>query len=124
MPTQDIPRESWVESLRSFSRKHDGWIVDLEIFGPAIGDQMQATNLPLDGVSADLRHYGGEITIAVGDQPERHVVHTISAPRHVRLKQSDEGLDEVLEIESEGATALLSIRSPMADDRTDRTLPR
>ncbi|HET6612348.1 MAG TPA: DUF5335 family protein [Kofleriaceae bacterium] len=120
MPTHDIPRDDWVASLRAFSKKHDGRLVDLEIFGPELGDQVSARNLPFDGVSADLRHYGGEIIIAVGDTPEHHVVHTVSAPSHVRLKQSEDNVDEVLEIESEGITALLSIRPPAAESRIDQ----
>ncbi len=51
MPTQEIPRQEWNKFFDSFSRQHEGWLVTLEIFGPEIGAQEEARELPLEGIS-------------------------------------------------------------------------
>ena len=41
MKTQEIPKNEWTGFFDSFSRKHEGWLVNLEIFGPDIGAQIE-----------------------------------------------------------------------------------
>ena len=62
MPTQEIPRKDWSRFFDVFSRQHEGWLATLEIFGPEVGAQEEAHELPLEGISLAS---GGNETDAV-----------------------------------------------------------
>ena len=66
MQTRDIPREQWIKFFDDFSWRHEGWIVTLEVLGPDIGNQEEANNLPLVGISADVKARENQIEIIVG----------------------------------------------------------
>jgi hypothetical protein len=87
---------------------------------PDIGDQTEVRDLPLEGITAELKVSGAdEIEIIAGRRPDQHVSDTILGPKKVWLKSSDEGADETLEIEGTNATALIRFRSlipPELDD--------
>lgn len=54
------------------------------------------------------------------DKSADHLAHTIHGPTHVRLKETDEGAHEALQIESnKGATTLLRFRSPVLPQSLD-----
>lgn len=112
MPTTQIQQNDWVAFFNSFSNSHRGWLVTLEIMDPEIGDQTEARNLPLVGITAELNEPGpDQIEIVVGAESDLHVSNTILEPSEVWLKSSDEGADEVLEIKGENEVALLRFQS-------------
>jgi len=121
MPTQEIARDEWATFFDGFSLQHRGWLVTVEVLGPEIGAQVEASELPLQGVTAGLKGSSKDsISIIVGATPEDHVTRTINAPRHVMLKRNDEGADEALEIESAGGTiTLVRFRSPVPPELVD-----
>jgi len=121
MPTQEIPRQEWNDFFDSFSRQHEGWLVTLEIFGPEIGAQEEARELPLEGISiASGTNEPETIAISIGKSPEAHLTHTIVKPAHVWLEQTDEGANAALEIESEDETkTLLRFRSTVPPEFVD-----
>ena len=106
--TREIPRNEWSAFFDSFSRLHQGWLVTIEALGGDIGAQVEARELPLQGVSADLKGENESvISIMAGSGPQHHVTHNISAPTKVMLQQNEEGADEALEIESADKTITL-----------------
>lgn len=121
MPTQEIPRQEWNNFFDSFSRQHEGWLATLEIFGPEIGAQEEAHELPLEGVSiASGTNEPEAIAISIGKSPDDHLSHMIIKPAHVWLEQTDEGANAALEIESEDETkTLLRFRSPVPPEFVD-----
>ncbi|HJQ25553.1 MAG TPA: DUF5335 family protein [Blastocatellia bacterium] len=121
MTTQEIPRNEWGAFFNSFSRQHQDWLVTVEVFGSDIGAQVEAREMPLEGVIADTKQESaGEIAILVADGLKSHVTHSINEPTHVRLQQSDAGADEALEIESaDGTTTLVRFRSSMPSEMVD-----
>jgi hypothetical protein len=120
MPTQEIPRQEWNNFFDLFSRQHEGWLATLEVFGPDIGAQEQAHEMPLEGVSIASENNPTEIAINLGKTPEDHVTHTITKPEHVWLEQTSEGANAALEIESENQTkTLLRFRSAMPPEMVD-----
>jgi len=126
MPTREIPREEWCAFLDSFSRQHAGWLSTVEVLGAAIGAQVQAREQPLSGITAELK--GGDrdlISVLVGDSANDHVAHVIHAPSHVRIKETEEGAHETLQIESEsGETTLLRFRATVPSELLDGYVPR
>src|SRR5215217_1108208 len=100
---REVPRAEWVNYLDGFSRQHEGWLVTVEVLGAEIGAQVEAQELPLEGITAGSKAGGeGVITIILGGGPRERVTHSITRPAHVRVEQTESGADMALQIESGG----------------------
>ena len=74
MQTQEIPRQEWNSFFDSFSRQHEGWLATLEVFGPEVGAQEEAHELPLESVSvASETDKSESIAINIGKTPKRQI---------------------------------------------------
>src|SRR5215470_15534404 len=123
MQTREIPREQWIKYFDNFSKNHEGWIVTLEVIGSDIGDQEEASGLPLVGISADVKARENRIEIIVGGKPDIDVTRFINTPKRVWIKESNMPGDEALEVESEdGIKTLLSFHHIPLEE-TERQLP-
>lgn len=121
MKTKEIPKNEWPKFLENFSRKHEGWLVTLEIFGTELGAQVQERELALAGIVDEWDEiHGDRIVIMVGEKPDDHMTHSIGHPTHVSLEQTVGGEDVALAIKSaDGVTALLRFLSPMLPEMVD-----
>ena len=121
MRTQEIQKKEWTEFFDSFSRKHEGWLVSLEMFGPEIGAQVEERNLALEGITDEWNETeGNTIMIMTGVKPDDHITHSIAHPTQVSLEQTDEGADAALAIKSgDGVTTLLRFRSAVLPEMVD-----
>lgn len=125
MKTKEIPREEWAEFFDSFSRKHEGWLVNLEVLGPEIGAQVEERQLALEGITDEWdENQGNTIMIMAGAKPDDHITHSIARPTEVSLEQTDEGADAALAIKgADGTTALLTFRSVVLPEMVDAVGP-
>ncbi len=105
--TTEIARYDWMSFFDSLSHLHVEEPVCIEILRPDIGAQLQVDDLPLDGITAELRGSRGTITIATGSYPQCHVSHIITDPVSVRLARGSAGEDEALEIVDADRTVTL-----------------
>jgi len=87
-------------------------LTSVEVIGPDIGAQVEAHELPLEGISADLKDKENVISISLGRESEDFVSHEVADPEHVRLLQTDDGADQALQIEAQdGTTTLVRFRT-------------
>jgi Family of unknown function (DUF5335) len=121
MKTQEIPKKEWTVFFDNFSRKHEGSLVNLEIFGPEIGAQVEERELALEGITDEWDETeGNSIMIMIGVKPDDHITHSVTGPTQVSLEQTDEGADAALEIKSgDGITTLLRFRSAVLPEMVD-----
>jgi hypothetical protein len=121
MQTREIPKNEWTGFFDSFSRKHEGWLVNLEIFGPELGAQVEQRDLALEGITDECDEVAGNtIMIMTGAKPDDHITHSITQPTAVSLEQTDEGADVALAIKSnDGTTTLLRFRSVVLPELVD-----
>jgi len=121
MKTKEIAKNEWPEFFDNFSRKHEGWLAALEVFGAEIGAQVEERELAFEGIVDEWDEVqGNQIMIMMGAKPDDHITHSISRPTQVGLEQTDEGADAALAIKSaDGVTALLRFRSPMLPEMVD-----
>jgi hypothetical protein len=125
MPTQEIPNYEWASFFDEFSRRHERWLVNVEMLSPVTGDQVLLRDLPLEGITADPNEMGeDQITIIAGTRPDARISHTIEGPNRVWLKQTDEGADDALEIESVDGAVLVSFRSTALPEMVDGLLAK
>jgi len=71
MSTREIPREEWPEFLESFSRVHEGWLSTVEVLDDQIGSQVEARDLPLQGIAADWKGTGRKEFRSCSESRER-----------------------------------------------------
>lgn len=121
MQTREIPREEWITFFDAFSRMHEGRLATVEVLGRDLGAQVEASELPFVGITAELKGSDGDsVSIIVGTAAANHITHTVTRPTHVTLEQNESGADEVLQVESaNGTRSLLSFRSVMPKELTD-----
>lgn len=121
--TVEIPRKDWSAFLTSFSRRHEGWLVTLEVMGADLGSQVEAENQPLAGIAAESREDRTScISIFLG-RKQIDITHTIQEPKRLWLKTTAGGADEALEIETVSSpVTLLRFRSPMLPEMVDDIL--
>jgi len=111
MQTIEVPQKDWSRRLDEFSALHDGWLVSVDVMGPAVGVQPQIRDLPLRGITAETGSRAPAITIAAARQDGEQITHIIHSPTRVRLERTNEGADAALQIESrEGTAAILRFR--------------
>ena len=124
MATTEIPAQQWESFFDMFSRQHQGWRVTVEVLGDEIGAELEAREMPLEGITADVKDKNRAISIILREKGSEHLTHIVSEPKHVRLKQTQEGADEALAIESaDRATTLVRFRSAMRTEMLDGVLP-
>lgn len=123
MQTRDIPREQWIRFFDDFSKNHEGWIVTLEVLGADIGDQEEANNLPLVGISADVKARENRVEIIVGGRPDVDLTRSIERPKHVWVKEPRLPGDEAMEIESEDGIKTILNFHRIRPEETERQLP-
>ena len=118
---REIPREEWVDFLDGFSRQHEGWLVTVEVLGEEIGAQVEAEEMTLEGVTADLKGQGSHvISIILVNRSKEHVTHNVTQPTHVRIEQTEDGANMALQIESgDRVTTLLRFRSAVLPEMVD-----
>lgn len=111
MQTTLISKPEWPAFFDNFSRKHQGGLTTLEIFGPDLGAQIEERGLPFEGITDEWNEAEGDtIMIMAGGTRNDHVTHTVRNPTDVNLQQTDEGEDAALAIKSaDDTTALLRL---------------
>ena len=110
MQTRQIPESEWPAFLDRFSSRHQGWLANLQIFGPDMGAQVEGTGLMLEGLTDEYDEmHGNTIQIMAGDKPDDHVTHSIRRPTEINLEKTDTGEEVALSIKAEdGTTTLLT----------------
>jgi hypothetical protein len=122
--TREIERNEWPDFFDAFSRRHDGWLVKIEILDKEMGDQVEAENQKLRGIVAERRRDPRTIEILIGNSPNEISTHTIDRPTHVWIEETAEGADAAVEIESEDhGTMLLTFRSSALPETVDGVGP-
>jgi hypothetical protein len=123
-PTREIERKEWPDFFDAFSRRHEGWLVTIEILDKDLGDQIEVENKALKGIVAERKGDPRVIDIFVWNKPDEDSSHIIDKPTRVWVEETGEGADAAIEIESEDhATTLLTLRTPALPETVDGVGP-
>jgi Family of unknown function (DUF5335) len=110
MSTREIPKDQWQGALDRFSRDHEGCVARISITPRDRPLQIEARDLPLQGVSRDS-HRNDTIAIALGDRRDDHLTHEVSAPVRLVVEESGRGDQASLCIgTAEGTTVQVECR--------------
>ena len=113
LQTREISPDQWVEFLDGLSRDLRGQPVSVRFSDPELGYQIEMRQIPLVGVSADLKAGGGpRIEVMVGRTDYDHTTHSVFQPKAVRIEEDKQGNPSVLEFESTGGRKTLVMLKP------------
>jgi hypothetical protein len=98
-----VPHAEWRSFFRGFSERHEDWLVTMRVLSQALGSQIAARDVPLEGVVPGPA-VGDPIAIHLGRVPERHIEHVVKEPKRVWVQLSEQGVEAALEIESNDGT--------------------
>jgi Family of unknown function (DUF5335) len=107
MNTREISHEQWVPFLDQFSQAHRGERIEVRVMGAEMGDQTQAADLPLIGITDDPKSSQGECIEVMAGAASAHISHAIAHPVHVRIAERDDGSPVAMQIQSEDGTSTL-----------------
>jgi hypothetical protein len=100
-----VPRMEWGSFFDGFSRRHHGRKATVRVLGPKIGSQVEARDLPLEGIVPGTPGGPFAIDILLGaPPPAANVEHRVPGPDQVWVELTDLGAEEALEIRSEDGT--------------------
>ena len=123
--TREIKREEWSDFFDAFSRRHEGWLVTIELLDKDLGDQIEVRDKALKGIVAERKREPKVIDIFVWNKPDEDSAHIIDKPTKVWVEETDEGADAAIEIESEDhGTTLLTLRTPALPETVDGAAPQ
>ena len=105
MPGEEIASGDWEEFFRDFTRFHQGWVVSIDVFSPALGARRAACDLPFAGIVAEGSVEGGVcIEVRLEEGPTTRITHAVPAPLQVRFEA--DGESEVLQIDDDRDTTV------------------
>jgi hypothetical protein len=118
--TREIPHDEWTEFFDRFGQQHHEWLITIEVLDAALGAQTVAENLPLQGISADLKGNGNDVILINAGES---LNHSITNPTRVYLKSNAQGAHEAVEFETQsGTTTLLRFRVSAMPETVDGVL--
>ena len=122
--TREIKREEWTDFFDGFSRRHEGWLVTIELLDPKLGDQIEVENQALRGIVAEPRRDPEVIEIFTENREKQSTTNVVEKPTRVWIEESAEGAEAALEIEAQdGAKTLLRFRSAALPETVDGAGP-
>ena len=119
MKTMEVAARDWTAFFDGFSRRHQGWLVRLSVLDPKLGAQVEAVELPLQGIVADAHERG--VAIQLGARPD-DLEHSVRHPRRVWVELAGERdeAEGAVEIESaDGTRTILEFRGAVLPETVD-----
>ena len=111
MPTREIPTRQWGDFFEGFTRRHQDWLVQLEIFNSENAQQLSSQSLRLKSISAEPKANGrNKMIVIVGEGETTEVSQLIRKPSRVLLAQNNLGVDEGIEIDSDNTLVVIRFR--------------
>jgi hypothetical protein len=119
MKNRQVPHAEWPPFFEAFTRRHQGWLATVRVFDPKIGAQVEARDLPLEGIVVDAASKG-PISILLGTGVNTNVEHPVELPEQVWVEMTEQGAEAALEIESAGGTkTILEFREAALPETVD-----
>src|SRR5205823_11392883 len=100
MPTQTIPQTEWNEFLKAFSRRHEHWLVTIEIHDLKTGEIVASRFMPLQSIQLDLEDQKNpriNVTVRSDEKEDKHILFR---PSELILDVSDDGKDQAIRVVS------------------------
>lgn len=119
MRNRQVPHAEWLPFFEAFTRRHQGWLATVRVIDPKLGAQVEARDLPLEGIVVDAGSKG-PISILLGKGTQSNIEHPVDRPEQVWVEMTEEGAEAALEIESAGGIkTILEFRGAVLPEMVD-----
>jgi hypothetical protein len=106
MGTTVVEKSNWATTLQSATRQLENRQVEIEVASLAIGDQIAAEWVPLQGLAYDFKD--DAIQVIVDD-----LEHVIRAPVELATVTSDDALTAIVVTTQDGTRQIIRFRKPL-----------
>ncbi len=84
----EIPKANWSKFFNDFSRKHEGWIAEIEASQRGSRKRVEARRLPFEGITVDLKPRAQNTTAIILEmQANTHLTHMLPNTKQVHFKE-------------------------------------
>lgn len=118
-----LPRPKWREFFDAMSEVMRGKLVEVEVAGLDVGDQIETKWAPANGIAYEPN----QDVLYVYTQPEDSVDHAIPHPREVSVELGSVGVNQVVVVDSDERKQFVRLRAPLelpAENATQVVAPR
>jgi hypothetical protein len=112
-----VPRAEWPAFFDAFSRRYEGWLVTVRVLDPRFGSQVEANEMPLEGVVAAPD--APLISLHLGSVAS-HLEHEIRSPWKVWIEVASDGAEQAVDVDSEdGTRTIIEFRTASLPETAD-----
>lgn len=110
MNFRQLPRAKWREFFDAMSEAMRGKLVEVEVAGLDLGDQIETEWVPMNGMAYEPN----EDVLYVYTEPEDSVDHAIPHPRDVFVELGPAGVSQVVVVDADDHKQFVRLRAPLA----------
>jgi hypothetical protein len=119
MKNRQVPHAEWPRFFEGFTRRHQGWLATVRVVDERLGAQVEARDLPLEGIVVDAESRG-PISILLASPSRTNIEHPVQRPEQVWVEMTEQGAEAALEIVSAGgARTILEFRGAILPEMVD-----
>jgi hypothetical protein len=119
MKNRQVPHAEWPRFFEGFTRRHQGWLATVRVMDEHLGSQVEARDLPLQGIVVDPEARG-PISILLASGSRANIEHPVERPEQVWVEMTEQGAEAALEIVSAGgARTILEFRVAVLPETVD-----
>lgn len=119
MKNRQVPHAEWPRFFEGFTRRHQGWLTTVRVVDERLGAQVEARDLPLEGIVVDAESRG-PISILLASPSRTNIEHPVQRPEQVWVEMTEQGAEAALEIVSVGgARTILEFRGAVLPEMVD-----
>lgn len=111
MAYDKLDKARWEDFFDTVSDAVEGKLVTLEIVGADVGDQIEADQLSLTGMTYDRND--DAMYVEFDNSAETHIVHAVASPREIYVEIGEEGLQEVMIIDGGGRKQFVHLKDTL-----------
>jgi hypothetical protein len=111
MNYEKIERAHWKDFFDAVSKGLEGKLVELEVAGLDLGDQVEGARLNLNGITYDPHDEALYLSIQTG--MGTHVDHAILSPVEIYVEIGELGFSSVAVIEPDGRKQFVHLSDPL-----------
>ena len=108
----DIPREKWGKFLETFSRRHQGWHIQLETHDLVTAEKVVSQEAVLQSIELDLEDEKNPRINVIVQLDNKIIKHILFLPSLLVLESSDDGQKQSLRIETVNTVTTVHLRAP------------
>ena len=112
MATHVIEKSNWEDYLNRVSKTLSASLVEVEVAGLDIGDQIEAEWVILSGLSYDPKD--DLVTVDLLSKDDQNVEHLVHTPTELVVDEETAGLTSLVVSDSEEHRTILKLKKPLA----------